>query len=118
MHAIGPGLTVFETQQASDLTYRMFDYNRLGLDGKPRELHVARKRRTSSTIDATTAGTLSQIDYHFDGLERTALIADDHFVVERIVAGAEPASIPTQRRPLIVMSLDAPLERRQRRFER
>ena len=40
MHAIGPGVTVFETQQASDLTYRMFDYNRLGLDGKPRELNV------------------------------------------------------------------------------
>jgi mannose-6-phosphate isomerase len=109
VHAIGPGLTVFETQQASDLTYRMFDYNRLGLDGKPRELHV---RKAADVLDyrATTAGTLAQIDYHFDGLDRTALIADDHFVVERIVARGEPASIPTHERPLIVMSLDAQLD--------
>jgi mannose-6-phosphate isomerase len=109
VHAIGPGLTVFETQQASDLTYRMFDYNRVGLDGKPRELHV---QKAADVLDyhATTAGPLSQISYAFDGLERTALIADEHFVVERIVARSEPASMPTQQRPLIVMSLDAQLE--------
>jgi mannose-6-phosphate isomerase len=109
VHAIGPGLTVFETQQASDLTYRMFDYNRLGLDGKPRELHVA-KAADVLNYRATTRGALSQIDYHFDGLDRTALIADDNFVVERIRAGSEPASIPTQGRPVIVMSLDTRLE--------
>ena len=109
VHAIGPGLTVFETQQASDLTYRMFDYNRVGLDGKPRELHV-QKAADVLNYHATTAGTLQQIPYHFDGLDRTALIADEHFVVERIVANAEPASLPTQGRPLIFMSLQAQLE--------
>jgi len=109
VHAIGPGLTVFETQQASDLTYRMFDYNRVGLDGKPRELHV---QKAADVLDyrATTTGTLEQIAYSFEGLERTALIADAHFVVERIVAGNEPATMATQGRPLILMSLDAPLE--------
>jgi mannose-6-phosphate isomerase len=109
VHAIGPGVTVFETQQASDLTYRMFDYNRLGLDGKPRELQV-QKAADVLNYHATTGGTLMQIPYRFDDLERTALIADEHFVVERIVAGSEPASLPTQERPLIVMSLDARLE--------
>lgn len=109
VHAIGPGLTVFETQQASDLTYRMFDYNRVGLDGKPRELHV-QKAADVLNYQATTEGTLAQISYRFEGLERTALIADEHFVVERIVASAEPASMSTQGRPLILMSLDAPLE--------
>jgi mannose-6-phosphate isomerase len=109
VHAIGPGLTVFETQQASDLTYRMFDYNRVGLDGKPRELHV-QKAADVLNYRATTAGTLAQVPYHFEGLDRTALIADEHFVVERIVARAEPATIATQDRPLILMSLDAPLE--------
>ncbi|MFN2448829.1 MAG: type I phosphomannose isomerase catalytic subunit, partial [Candidatus Baltobacteraceae bacterium] len=34
LHAIGAGITIFETQQASDLTYRIFDWNRLGADGK------------------------------------------------------------------------------------
>jgi mannose-6-phosphate isomerase len=41
VHAIGAGLVIFEIQQNSDTTYRVFDWNRVGLDGKPRALHVA-----------------------------------------------------------------------------
>jgi mannose-6-phosphate isomerase len=41
VHAIGDGLVIFEIQQNSDSTYRVFDWNRIGLDGKPRELHIA-----------------------------------------------------------------------------
>lgn len=41
VHAIGEGLVVFEIQQNSDTTYRVFDWNRLGLDGQPRELHIS-----------------------------------------------------------------------------
>jgi len=40
VHAIGAGLVIFEIQQNSDTTYRVFDWNRLGLDGKPRPLHI------------------------------------------------------------------------------
>lgn len=40
VHAIGAGLVIFEIQQNSDTTYRVFDWNRVGLDGKPRELHL------------------------------------------------------------------------------
>jgi mannose-6-phosphate isomerase len=40
LHAIGAGLVIFEIQQNSDTTYRVFDWNRTGLDGKPRDLHV------------------------------------------------------------------------------
>lgn len=40
VHAIGAGNVIFEIQQNSDTTYRVFDFNRVGLDGKPRELHV------------------------------------------------------------------------------
>ena len=40
LHAIGGGLVIFEIQQNSDTTYRVFDWNRVGLDGKPRDLHV------------------------------------------------------------------------------
>lgn len=40
VHTIMPGATLCEIQEASDITYRLFDYNRLGLDGKPRPLHV------------------------------------------------------------------------------
>ena len=40
VHAICGGIMLAEIQQSSDLTYRIFDYNRSGLDGKPRELHT------------------------------------------------------------------------------
>ena len=40
IHAICGGILLAEVQQSSDVTYRIFDYNRLGLDGKPRELHT------------------------------------------------------------------------------
>lgn len=41
VHAIGAGNVIVEVQQNSDTTYRVFDWNRLGLDGKPRQMHVA-----------------------------------------------------------------------------
>ncbi len=40
LHAIGAGILLAEVQQSSNVTYRVFDYNRVGKDGKPRELHV------------------------------------------------------------------------------
>ena len=41
VHAIGAGIVLFEVQQNSDTTYRVFDWNRVGAGGRPRELHVA-----------------------------------------------------------------------------
>lgn len=40
VHAIGAGITLFEVQQNSSLTYRLYDWGKLGMDGKPRELHI------------------------------------------------------------------------------
>ncbi len=40
VHAIGKGLLLCEIQQSSDITYRVYDWGRVGLDGKPRALHV------------------------------------------------------------------------------
>ena len=41
VHAIGPGIVLAEVQQNSDLTYRVYDWGRVGLDGKPRPIQVA-----------------------------------------------------------------------------
>ena len=41
VHAICGGILLAEVQQSSDVTYRIYDYNRPGMDGKPRELHTA-----------------------------------------------------------------------------
>lgn len=40
LHAIGAGMLIAEIQQNSNVTYRVYDYDRLGTDGKPRELHI------------------------------------------------------------------------------
>lgn len=42
VHALGPGVLVYEIQQSSDQTYRLYDWGRMGLDGKPRPLHVGK----------------------------------------------------------------------------
>ena len=44
VHAIGAGALIAEIQQTSDITYRIFDYNRTDASGRPRELHTAQAR--------------------------------------------------------------------------
>jgi len=51
VHAIGGGNVIVEVQQNSDTTYRTFDWNRTGLDGKPRELHVTESMRSIDFAD-------------------------------------------------------------------
>ncbi|WP_028274392.1 mannose-6-phosphate isomerase, class I [Atopococcus tabaci] len=48
IHAIGGGIMILETQQSSDTTYRVYDYDRKGTDGNPRPLH------TKQSIEVTT----------------------------------------------------------------
>lgn len=109
LHAIGAGIAIFETQQASDLTYRIFDWNRLGPDGKPRDLHV-QKAADVLNYKAGTSDALSELAYAYEGFQRTALIADSHFIVERVMATETPASMATHDRPLIVMTLEDELQ--------
>ncbi|HET7815292.1 MAG TPA: type I phosphomannose isomerase catalytic subunit [Candidatus Baltobacteraceae bacterium] len=108
LHAIGAGITIFETQQASDLTYRIFDWNRVGADGKPRELHV---QKAADVLDYRKYATppLEPLAYAYEGFQRTALIADTHFLVERVQATETAARMQTHGRPVIIMSLDMPL---------
>lgn len=42
VHAIGAGILLYELQEYSDITYRLYDYGRLGTDGTPRPLHIER----------------------------------------------------------------------------
>lgn len=108
LHAIGAGIILFETQQASDLTYRIFDWNRVGADGKPRQLHV---QKAADVLDfhRGTRGPVDQVTYDVDGMQQTAIIADRRFTVARVVATQEAASLPTEDRPLILMALEHPL---------
>lgn len=53
VHAIGAGVLAFEIQQASDLTYRLYDYGRLAADGRARELHLDRALAVADLRAAT-----------------------------------------------------------------
>ena len=110
LHAIGAGIVIFETQQASDLTYRIFDWNRVGADGKPRELHVQKAADVLDYHASSIAHSLEELTYAYEGFQRTALIADPHFIVERVQATETPAAMSTHGRPLIIMSLNEGLE--------
>jgi len=75
LHAIGAGLVIFEIQQNSDTTYRVFDWNRPGLDGRPRALQVAESLACIDFTDTTPAVTPPG---------GTTLAAGEHFRVEKI----------------------------------
>jgi mannose-6-phosphate isomerase len=106
LHAIGAGIQLFETQQASDLTYRIFDWNRVGADGKPRPLHVD---KAGDVLDfrATFPGAVRQLAYAADGLDRTLLIADRRFLVERVDVRAYETHLPSDGLPVTITAMGA-----------
>jgi mannose-6-phosphate isomerase len=74
VHAIGAGNLIVEIQQNSDTTYRVFDWNRPGTDGKPRKLHIEESLRCIDFADYDPALISA------DG-ER--LVRNPHFQVEK-----------------------------------
>lgn len=67
VHAIGKGCLIAEVQQNSNLTYRVFDFNRVGADGKPRALHVEKalavSRRTAFSPVTFEGDVLAKCPY-------------------------------------------------------
>lgn len=74
VHAIGEGNIIVEIQQNSDTTYRVFDWNRAGLDGKPRELHIRESLVSSDFNDFAP---------HTDHIDSGVLAECAHFSVEK-----------------------------------
>jgi mannose-6-phosphate isomerase len=109
LHSIGAGIVLFETQQASDLTYRIFDYNRPGPDGKPRELHVDKAADVLDYAEAT-AGAIAPLTYSLHGIDRSALVSDKNFWLERMVLGERPGGVDLEGMPLTITALDRPVE--------
>jgi len=84
VHATGPGLTIFEIQQASDITYRFYDWDRLGSDGKPRELH---QEKALQVMRLTGPGAPTPPRVLADGPVRQVLLVEDpHFALLEIQA--------------------------------
>ncbi|MCP5191333.1 MAG: class I mannose-6-phosphate isomerase, partial [Pseudomonadales bacterium] len=85
LHAIMGGLLIAEIQQNSNTTYRVYDWNRLGSDGRPRPLHVDRALDVINF--AQTAPTLHppQPLAAPAGVQRWELCRNRYFVTERVV---------------------------------
>jgi len=85
VHAIGAGIVIFEIQQNSDTTYRVFDWNRLGLDGKPRELHIEQALQCIDFNDFEPAPVKGRSHKAEGGdLLVRDLVSDPLFVVEEV----------------------------------
>lgn len=81
IHAIGGGNVLFEIQQNSDTTYRVFDWNRVGLDGRPRELHVEASMASIDFDDIEPS--LIKSKYSRNASLKTRYLVDDPlFVVD------------------------------------
>ncbi|MCS6835560.1 MAG: class I mannose-6-phosphate isomerase [Anaerolineae bacterium] len=65
IHAIGPGLMIYEVQQSSDITYRLYDWGRMGLDGQPRPLHID---KAIQVANLNSLPTLARFDAEEDAL--------------------------------------------------
>ena len=67
LHAIGKGIVICEIQQNSNTTYRIYDYGRVGKDGKPRELHVEKAKDVTRLEPPTrSAKPLATLDIFAD----------------------------------------------------
>ncbi len=83
VHAIGAGLVIFEIQQNSDTTYRVFDWNRSDLGGKPRELHVAQSLASIDFWDFEPS-LVAQKFSGDDKIKMRPLVRDPLFDVEAV----------------------------------
>ncbi|NOY41155.1 MAG: class I mannose-6-phosphate isomerase [Planctomycetes bacterium] len=80
VHALGAGLLIAEIQQASDTTFRLFDWNRVGADGNPRQLHVD---ESLATIDFSRGPVVPQQPISTGRAGRQRLVDCDKFVLDR-----------------------------------
>lgn len=83
IHAIGEGLLIAEIQQNSDVTYRVYDYDRVGADGKKRELHVEKSIEVSNLKKLVPNTKPTGEAEKFDGYTKTLLETCEYFTVYR-----------------------------------
>lgn len=99
LHALGEGTMVIEIQQSSDITYRVYDYGRLGLDGAPRQLHLDKAKQvlnfdSSSRIEPKDLSKEGVVTPYFQVYRRNLRgmqeigVSMDHFQILFILEGS------------------------------
>lgn len=104
VHAIGEGILLAEIQQSSDITFRLYDWGRVGTDGKPRQMHIA---EALSCIDFESGPVAAfQASEISDAGHRVEQLASCQYFSMRRHTSATPFTIQTNGRMRIAMMLD------------
>jgi mannose-6-phosphate isomerase len=82
VHTIGPGLALCEIQEQSDLTYRVFDYNRRDAQGKARELHVEKALEVIQ-FGEQSGGKVEPVRIERGAVTETYFVACRYFATEK-----------------------------------
>lgn len=98
VHAIGAGAMIVEIQESSNLTYRMYDYHRLGKDGKPRELHIAKALDVVDLRQKPLPEQLQRAREEHDGysvelLEQCKYFRTERLRLETMQSGGQPGQV-------------------------
>ena len=89
VHAIGAGILIAEIQECSNITYRMYDYNRMDKDGKPRTLHIERALKVANRIGTQTPRQPMRVLRYQKGCASELLCRCKYFQVERQLINTE-----------------------------
>ena len=84
LHAIGKGILIAEIQQNSNTTYRIYDYGRVGADGKPRELHVEKACEVTQLTPPVRPTKPMGEKLQKDGYSTTLLATSEYFNVNKL----------------------------------
>ncbi len=89
VHAIGAGALIAEIQESSNLTYRLYDYNRVGKDGKKRELHVEKAMDVANLKAIENPRQPMRVLRYKKGWASELLARCKYFQTERIILNTE-----------------------------
>lgn len=89
LHAIGAGILLCEVQQNSNLTYRVYDYGRLGADGKPRALHIDKALKVTNLVPSSGDFSPKGRPVSVGSAVQTLLADSPYFKVERVELDGE-----------------------------
>lgn len=106
LHAIGKGILLAEIQQNSNTTYRVYDYGRLGADGKPRELHVEKAIDVTNCTPPTRSTEPEGELINKNGYSTQLLTKCDLFNVEKVSVDTSYTSTADEKSFVSVLVTD------------
>ena len=97
IHAIGAGTLIAEIQESSNLTYRLYDYDRVGKDGKKRELHIDKALRAANLNSSAEPKQPLRVLKYRQGVASELLCRCKYFEVYRMIVNTERRQQVTYR---------------------